>query len=177
MKGIYKNESGKEYLQLEDGSLIPIENTSSGQQEVLRIVQEIYLSINEGKRRFRVIEEPEVHLYPKSQKELVEFLARLSKITSDNNADDKSSKLLITTHSPYILASFNNLMYAAKVGIENEKINSILWIHQNQIRAYKLEGGFAEDIIDYELGLIRNEEIDEASSIINEEFDFIDNLQ
>jgi len=177
LKGKYKNIDGFEYINVDDDLFISIENTSSGQQEVLRIVQEIFLSITIGRPCFRIIEEPEVHLFPNSQKSLVELFSILSNGTNTNNHEIKSSKSIITTHSPYILASFNNLMYAGKIGIENKKINPSLWIHQNQIRAYKLENGIAQDIIDYELGLIKNEEIDEASRIINEEFDFIDNLQ
>jgi len=177
LNGKYSNDGENEYIVIENDIRIPIEIASSGQQEVLRILQEINVSRIDGKYRFRVIEEPETHLFPIAQKKLVELITLLSNVTSNNNDDENSSKILITTHSPYILASFNNLMYACKVGIENEKINSSLWISQDQIRAYKLKGGFVEDIIDYELGLIKNEEIDEASRIINEEFDFIDNLQ
>ena len=176
IKGTYINENGSEYIEIENGNKISINQSSSGQQSSIRIMQDLFWGIESNQSNFRVIEEPESHLFPIAQKQLMEMIALF--VNSSIHKDDSfNNQVIIPTHSPYILASFNNLMYAGKVGIENERINKSLWINLNQIRAYKLEGGFAEDIIDYELGLIRNEEIDEASSIINEEFDFIDNLQ
>ena len=173
LHGSYKNDNDSEFILLENGKKIPLENSSSGQQEVIRIIQEIV----ERKTSFRVIEEPEAHLFPTAQKQLVEMISVLSKLTTDNNNDEYNSKIVITTHSPYILAAFNNLLFAEKIGIENERIKPLMWINQNQLKAYKMEKGKAVDIFDYELGLIKNEEIDEASNIINKEYDFIENLK
>jgi hypothetical protein len=53
------------------------------------------------------IEEPEVHIFPSSQKEFTEILSKFC-----NNSYNNISSVFITTHSPYILTSFNNLIQA-----------------------------------------------------------------
>ncbi|MCG6171626.1 AAA family ATPase, partial [Anoxybacillus sp. LAT_11] len=71
--------------------------SSSGQQEVVWILLLIFTVILERRRVFMVIEEPEAHLYPSAQKEMVALFALLL------NATDNT--LVITTHSPYILSA------------------------------------------------------------------------
>ena len=87
----------------------------------------------------------------------------------------------MTTHSPYILASINNLMYAHKVGEKDNRVEEIidknLWLNHMKMGTYFIESGKAEDIIDREYQMIRNEKIDSVSSIINEEYDFLYNLE
>mgnify|MGYP006206212493 CR=1 FL=1 len=60
------------------------------------------LNIIYGSIILRIIEEPEAHLFPVAQKHLIELLAIMVNRNEDN-------QLIITTHSPYILSSFNNL--------------------------------------------------------------------
>ena len=55
------------------------------------------------------LEEPELNLYPTTQRELMNCLAKLTN-------DERHHNVFITTHSPYLLTSLNNLLYAAKVG-------------------------------------------------------------
>ena len=54
------------------------------------------------------IEEPEAHLFPTAQKRIVQLLARTFNNTNSN------FQIIVTTHSPYILSSFNNLIYENK---------------------------------------------------------------
>ena len=49
-----------------------------------------------------VMEEPEQNLFPNSQKKVIQFLLRELNTSSDN-------KIIITTHSPYVLETINNL--------------------------------------------------------------------
>ncbi len=79
-----------------------------------------------------IIEEPEAHLFPEAQKEISALIALLSNM--------KQSQITITTHSPYILASINNLILAHKVGKKypekvTPKVNKHLWIDRNRIFA------------------------------------------
>ena len=52
-----------------------------------------------------------------------------------------------------------------------------LLLDKNESRAYFIESGKAEDIIDREYQMIRNEKIDSVSCIINEGYDFLYNLE
>ncbi|MED0655678.1 AAA family ATPase [Anoxybacillus geothermalis] len=146
--------------------------SSSGQQEVVWILLLIFTVILERQRVFMVIEEPEAHLYPSAQKEMVALFALLL------NATDNT--LVITTHSPYILSAFNIYLYAAKIGEKLDRraepiVDRKLRLSPERLKAYMLEsegGRFRyRSIIDDELRLIQAEAIDEASSAINRVLD------
>ncbi len=50
---------------------------------------------------FMVFEEPEAHLYPETQSDIVELIGLLANLYHN--------QIIIITHSPYILPPFNNL--------------------------------------------------------------------
>ena len=86
--------------------------------------------------------------------------------------------LFITTHSPYILTSFNNLIYAYSVASksgEKEKVSKVIdknfWLNPDKVNAFYVKRGEIEDIMDIEENLIKAEIIDEISNEINREFD------
>ncbi len=114
-----------------------------------------------------IIEEPEQNLFPKTQQELIYYLFK--KINSKNH------KVLITTHSPYILSSVNNLIYAdilSRRNINIEKIiNKEMLIDHKKIAAYYIENGKLISIMDKETGLIRSEMIDSVSDFLNDTFE------
>ena len=116
-----------------------------------------------------MIEEPEAHLFPEAQKEISNLIALMSNV--------ENSQVIITTHSPYILASLNNLILANKVGSENinveKRINKNLWINRDKVYAALVTKGQVKDIIDNELNIIQQENIDSVSGTINDEFDFL----
>lgn len=123
---------------------------------------------------FYIVEEPEISLFPQTQHRLIQFL--ISKTILND-------KYLLTTHSPYILSSLNNLMFAYQVGSKDnnaEKVAEILdkkyWLNPDDVSAYMLTtDGTAENIIAKD-GLIKTEKIDSVSSVLNEEFDKIFNI-
>lgn len=83
---------------------------------------------------------------------------------------------LITTHSPYILGEFNNLIYACEIykrGIKkvSELIDSDLYIDSENMNAYHLNNGELCDMKEESMGLIRNESIEGASADITDECD------
>lgn len=97
-------------------------------------------------------------------------------------ANINSNQVIVTTHNPYILTSLNNLLYANKVGQKYEGdvkkiIDKNIWLKLEKISAYKVENGTLTDIADKELGILKVEEIDNASRKINEEFDKLYNLE
>jgi len=90
--------------------------------------------------------------------------------------------MLLTTHSPYILTSLNNLMYAYQIGKDNvSKVERIVerryWVNPEDVSAYMLlPNGTCESIIDSE-GLIKAEKIDSVSAILNEDFNAIMDIE
>lgn len=164
----------RDLLELSNDKRIKLFNASSGQKEAVWILEVIHFYLKENNKVFAIIEEPEAHLYPEAQKSITELIVLLVNLL-DNQA-------IITTHSPYILASINNLLYANKVGRTHEKevaekIDKNLWLNYKRIGAYFVGGedneGRIRPIMDHELEMIESQYIDSASSIINEEFDFM----
>ena len=72
-----------------------LENASTGQQNLIRILQDTFMSMLYNEMIFRVIEEPEAHLHPITQKHLMHIIALMR-----NQID---SQIVMTTHSPYLL--------------------------------------------------------------------------
>lgn len=159
-----------EKIKIESDEFVYLKNASSGQQESIRILQDAFLGINSGNNVFRVIEEPEAHIFPEAQMYLLQLLAILLNNTENN-------QLIITTHSPYVLTVINNLMHAYNVGQKNpEKVREIVnehsWIDPKKVNAYMLTvANGAERIIDDELGMIKAEMIDGVSDKLNEDYD------
>ena len=135
----------------------------------------IYYFILYNKKTFTIIEEPEAHLYPEAQKEIIELISLLS------NSND--NQVIVTTHSPYILSSLNNLIYAKNIK-NNENIKEVekivdkkIWLDSDKINAYLIKNGQAENILDFELKLIKAEKIDSASEQINSIYDKLFDLE
>jgi predicted ATPase len=177
LKGEYRFTPDGERIYLNDNKYVKLQYASSGQQESVWILLLILRYILDGTSVFVVFEEPEAHLYPEAQSDMVEIIGLLA--NSNNN------QIIITTHSPYILSSFNNLLYAYqvgknKVGNEREAVESIInsksWIDPERISAYFIAENGCESIVDEELKLIQAEKIDSASSIINDKFNDLFNL-
>ena len=141
LKGKYTIDIYGEKIVLDEdsGKYIWLHNASSGQQEVIRILQDIFLSILDNVPALRIIEEPEAHLFPIAQKHLIELLAIMVNRNEDN-------QLIITTHSPYILSVFNNLLFAKRVVDKNpsaqSEVSEIIpedsWLNAAEFSAYSL---------------------------------------
>lgn len=171
-KYLFDTDKKKGYIAHENGLVCELKHASSGEQEFLPL----FLSLLQKEDSGFIIEEPEAHLFPKSQKEVTRFL-----LSHRNAAGD----VFITTHSPYILASFNNLLYA---GIIHEKLTPSkktelgklipeeCLVKENSLAAYYVDNGTAKDIIDPETKLIMADVIDEVSDDIDAEFDKIAEL-
>lgn len=118
------------------------------------------------------IEEPEVNLFPEKQKQVTYFLASLQKM---KNRPD----IIMSTHSPYILTSINNLLLASQLIKQDkslkEKVSEIIrddfLLDVSHLEAYLISDGAAKSIIDTEAGLINADEIDGVSVSLAQEFD------
>lgn len=169
LKGKYIFKDNEERLYIDDEHFVKINYTSSGQQETVWIFNILLHLLINNTKAFIILEEPEAHLYPQAQKSMVEILTL---------AANKSSGILITTHSPYILGALNNLIYAANLSAKadiSESINAVVEkaFQIKEHNAYFLEHGEIQSCLDSEEegGLIINEVIDGASSEINELYD------
>ena len=167
LNGTYESSQWGEQIKLESSNLrIPLKDASSGQQEVLRLLQGIFLSIGlQNRKEFFVIEEPEAHLYPLAQKELINaFAVFLNTI--------QEGKMIVTTHSPYILACVNILLFAQyvanEIGVQNGSINHVkreYWLNASIFNAYSLgqSEAYCVDIKDPVTGLIDQNYLDTIS--------------
>ncbi len=173
----YKNENGKGYIKKDgDDKFYSLYNAASGYQSTIPIVLLIknYSEIRKKSKTF-IIEEPELNLFPTAQNKLIQYLV--------DKTMNYGNSILLTTHSPYILASLNNLMEAFKTAkIDSEETNKIIekkyWVNPDDVCSYMmLADGHCEDIFDREEGLIKSEKIDEVSNILNEQFTSFLNLE
>lgn len=172
-----------DYVVAEDGRTIPFSALSSGQQEMMPLFVTLlslaptYTGVRPRGGRLVYIEEPEAHLFPQAQSELVQILAALVAERGFN------TNLLLTTHSPYVLAKLNNLMLAgdlAKSSPANLKeVSSIVpadsLLRSSNVSAYAIQDGKLGNIVN-EDGLIEAEYLDSISGKIAEEFDNLLNV-
>jgi predicted ATPase len=147
----------------------------------------LFYTLYEKQKSFRIIEEPEAHLYPLAQKKIIELISLIVNSTQ--------SQVIITTHSPYILNILNNLlMYSIVIknnpssidevtdhfGAQNlnssklEKINLSL----SEVQGYALSNkstNYCTTIIDNETGLIGGNFLDSVTEELNADFNFLYN--
>lgn len=173
----YLREKEKDFLIHIDNRKVNLTNASSGQQETLPlmiILRALHQRNLVGSGFTLYIEEPEAHLFPTAQKRIVQLLAR-----TFNGGDDKKFQLFVTTHSPYILSSFNNLMYAGDISNNDvQKKNKISKIINEQeqlesefFKVYSLKNGQKVDLIDKENRIISQSILDSVSDEISLQFD------
>lgn len=167
---LYKNENGQGLIKKEnENTFYSLKSGASGYQSTIPLVLAIkYYNEIEKRPRTFVIEEPEQNLFPKTQKQLVEFLVK--------TVNEQGNQFLFPTHSPYILTTLANLVYAHKIGkIDEKSVNKIIpkasWINIDDVSVYYLKDGIAVDMVDTNECLINLDELDNVSEIINKEFD------
>ena len=163
LKGTYAFEDDEDRIYINKDEFLPLNQISSGQQELLPALL-ILLSVLNSKTSTTIIfEEPEAHLFPKDQQRLIELLIYILNHTQSGN------RLIITTHSPYILSVLNNLIYAGK--LKSKSIDENLYLHFENISAYSLSSNKAKSILNKENNLIDANYIDDVSNDIANIFD------
>lgn len=173
--GRYEKVRDKDYLILKNNRKVALQNSSSGQQEsfplsiILKLLPKIRIS-HSGQSVY--IEEPEAHLFPIAQKQMVELISTVFNLSGQ-------TQFFITTHSPYILTSINNLLQAGEILTNEPKKSKELFkiIKENTIlrpydvHAYALDENKSVSICCEESGLIDAESIDAVSETLAIEFD------
>ncbi|MBC5836400.1 AAA family ATPase [Flavobacterium muglaense] len=166
----YKREGKSSYIYHNETEKVDLLESASGLQSVIPILLLVeYSKSLKDKYNFNfVVEEPELNLYPKAQHELIKYLVK-------NCLFDRKN-LILTTHSPFVLASINNLLLAYDKGQSKSKeVNKIIkkesWLNPKNFIAYELKNGKAKLIMDDKLGQIKENMIDSVSDSFADEFD------
>jgi predicted ATPase len=173
-----KIERNEMVIESPDGRLIPLFALSSGQQELLPLWLSLdyfestveYLNPAQG-ANFLYIEEPEAHLFPEAQSGVLEVLASLLK------KKEARAQMVLTTHSPYLLAKANNLLLAGKLGYrkrleKQKKVDAVIprsrWLLPSEVSCYGLVDGNSVNLIGDD-SLISTDYIDAVSQDIVDE--------
>ncbi|MCC9020392.1 AAA family ATPase [Flavobacterium lipolyticum] len=177
------NGHNQDFVRIGDNREIEVSlvQASSGIQSLIPLLLVLDFELLGGRIEPRLsflIEEPELNLFPIKQKKLIDYI-----ITGVNPT---KYKVVITTHSPYVLSSLDTLMLAKNTFNEHldlrEKINSIVsedkWIDYDDISVYEVKNdGKIYSIKNEEFRSIDTNAIDGVSDIISEEFDKLTELR
>jgi predicted ATPase len=180
--GKYIHVKGKEFLEIADGRRVSVANSSSGQQETLPLtimLAALPLLASSRAGQTVYIEEPEAHLFPSAQRNIVDLIATVFNYRKDQ------LQFFITTHSPYVLTALNNLLQAGLLYKESSEdvkyqLESIVSRYKSldisEFSAYVLIDGKCKSIVCPETGLIDAKVIDSVSDDLAIEFDKLLNL-
>ena len=170
-----------------DGRTLMLPVLSSGTQELLPLLTLLreYVAAsaavaktldlpNALHKRLFFLEEPETNIFPSTQYDLVRIFARMA------HEPILDAYWVITTHSPYILSSFNNLLEAWQVSrtgsdVTRKEVGELIderyWIDPKDFKAYSIHDGKLESIMDEETDLINGAYLDAISNKIGADFD------
>jgi predicted ATPase len=162
---------GNDWVVLENGKHIRLQDGSSGIHALIPfyLILESFYKNGNGKKR-TLLEEPELNLFPSTQKKLVDYL--IEKCTKGDN------RLIITTHSPYVLTALNNLIQAKNVVKKSPELaDEVAKIVPPQYQldfddtaVYFVGNGTAYSILNIENQLIDASALDAISEEIGEDF-------
>lgn len=173
LNGEFVRVEKEDFIKHDDGRKILLSHASSGQQEILPLIlllDSLRFRFNLGAAVF--IEEPEAHIFPSAQRQVIELLAK----TFNSR---KNLQFVITTHSPYIITSLNNLIYASTLkkkltGGQITKLHRIVSkdkiIDSEKVKAYSFGEGTCHSLTDPETGLLLTTVIDEVSDALSVQF-------
>ncbi|MDR0995796.1 MAG: ATP-binding protein [Tannerella sp.] len=173
----YRYDVRREYLYNDElDERIAFSLASSGQQVGFRIIEILYYAAQgslEGWPSTLLIEEPELNLFPDSQMYMVQLIALFANLSGN--------RVILTTHSPYILSTVDNLLYASHLGKQqkektNEILPSLYWVNFGKLGAYYLDNGMLKDIREEKLKQIKTELIDSVSDTLLQQYDELLNL-
>lgn len=168
LKAEYRHDKEGGKLYVGNGKFTKINFASSGQQESIWILLSLFLVLLDKVDAFILIEEPEAHLFPIAQKEMVSLIAYV--------AHSMRCQFMLTSHSPYILSAINNHIYANTVGAKYpDNVSEIIardeWISPDKLNGYFVSGGGITDLYDSTLKMLKTELVDSASDLVNIEYD------
>ena len=145
---------------------IDLYNASSSIKQLAPIL--LYLRYRAKSGDFLVIDEPEMNLHPESQVKLLESLAILVNL---------GVRILLTTHSPYLMAHLNNIVNGnhqnPELLAEQAKLlylqDSRAFLKMEQVSAYEIKNNKLLSLHDPEYG-IRWDTLSDVSVDIQQKF-------
>lgn len=166
-------DEGSPKIYFNDETFIELSESASGYQTTIPMLLVIANECMQNNRSI-IIEEPELSLFPSTQRDLIHFVIRKMEENKKNN----DGSLLLTTHSPYVLSILNTLIFAHIVSEKKpntiEQINDFiprnLWINPKDFNAYYFEKGTVRSMIN-EHSMIHESELDNISEDLKGEFD------
>lgn len=149
-----------------NGLNIDLYNASSSIKQLAPLL--LYLRYRAAKGDLLIIDEPEMNLHPESQAKLLEVLAMLV---------NEGVYVLLTTHSPYIMAHLNNLAQATEVSpAAKRKQGKALYLgdaaallNMDQISAYEMRDNQLHSLKDPDYG-IRWDTLSDVSGELQQRF-------
>ncbi len=168
MKGDLRYEAhGNVLLKIKDKVFSP-QAFAAGQMEIWPFFATLQAQVLAGKiakTRF-YIEEPEAHLHPGAQLKVLEVIA---------SAVQRGAKVVITTHSPYILYAINNFITAAEVIASGQSLPAGMSedtaLSHERVAAYRFTPrGSVRDIFDRKAGLIDSTELNNVAEDLGTRF-------
>ena len=142
---------GKEIItQVEKGLDIDLYNASSSIKQLAPLL--LYLRYRAKENDLLIIDEPEMNLHPESQAKLLEVLAMLV---------NHGVNVLLTTHSPYLMAHLNNLAQAdgTSQAVRNRQAKSLYLknpdslLRMDQVSAYEMKDNQLHSLKDPDYGI------------------------
>ncbi|NCR24620.1 MAG: ATP-binding protein [Microcystis aeruginosa L111-01] len=169
LSGSYAREKDQDWLYHADGRKINLIDASSGQQEALPmlLILLVFSFFPDSESNQFFIEEPETHLFPSAQRDMVELFTLLYA--------NKNCRFFLTTHSPYILTALNNKIMAANVkpAKAEKSLGYKNTIQFQDVSAYTISNGQTQSILDTEVNLIGINNLDAVSDELSQEFEEI----
>lgn len=158
LNGKIKIVDGMFYLSTNDNKTYEINLVAEGLRKIGMLS---YLLNNESLDENSILfwDEPESNMNPKLIKEVVKYLVILA-----NNG----MQIFITTHSPYIIESFNNHLKKNKIrniDIEDKEIENVEPLNPKNLTAYLLENNDITSILNTKLGLLDDRFLQEFNDI------------
>ena len=159
------------YKGVRDIESVP-ELTERDKEKIARIGDELFASITSC--FVNIVEEPEQNLFPNAQRDVIHYLMECTNRSPEN-------LLVITTHSPYVLETLNNCIYAGELMHKGIATDSIISCKQHvlfeDVGAYAIDDGKIRSIKDHEIQQIDAHFLDGCSVKINSDYEKLSNLE
>jgi len=155
---------GKEIkIRVKEGLSIDLYNASSSIKQLSALL--LYLRHRAQVNDLLIIDEPEMNLHPESQGKLLESLAILVNL---------GVRVLITTHSPYIMSHLNNLVGVDQIKRDDLRTNLFLqderaFLSPKDVSAYEMRDYKLHSLMDDDFG-IRWDTLSDVSSKIQHKY-------